>query len=145
MASRMFNRGMYEIINQTTNWATDNIDVLLVDSAYAFDPDQNVVDDIGVGAELSTANYVRKDLPAPTIAEDDTNDEVVLDAGNITWSALGPASGGPIVSGAVIFRNSGNDATSPLLAFLDFTNTQVNGGDFTVAWSSNGIIVSTSP
>lgn len=145
MASRMFNKGMYEIIAQLTDWATSNIDVLLVDDSYAFDPDQNFVSDIGVGAEVSTTNYTRKDLPGPTISENDPTDEVVLDANDITWSALGPASGGPIVAGAIIFRNSGADATSPLLAFLDFTDTQVNGGDFTVAWNANGIIVSTSP
>jgi hypothetical protein len=145
MASRMFNRGMYEIINQTTNWTTANIDVLLVDTSYAFDPDQKFVSDIGVGVELVTDNYTRKDLPGPTITEDDPSDSVILDADDITWTALGPATGGPVVAGAIIFRNSGADGSSPLLAFLDFTDTQLNGGDFTVAWSANGIVVSTSP
>jgi hypothetical protein len=140
----MYNRGMFEIINQTTNWTSANIDVLLLTSAYAFNPDSNFVSDI-VASEISTTGYVRKDLTGPTITEDDTLDAVVLDGDNVVWTALGPASGGPIVGGATIFRNTGADGTSPVITFGDFTDTQVNGGDFTVAWAATGIIVATSP
>lgn len=144
MPSRMYNRGMYEVINQTTNWDTSDIEVLLVVSTYAFDPDSNFVSDI-VADEISTTNYARQDLANTTITEDDAADSVILDADDNVWAALGPPAAGPVVGGAVEFRNTGNDATSPLINFSDFTDTQVNGGNFTVAWATAGIIVATSP
>lgn len=145
MASRMYNRGMYEIINQTTNWDTGDIRVLMVDDSYSFDPDSNFVSDVSAD-EISTTNYVRKVLQNTTITEDDANDEVLMEADDETWTDLGPATGGPIVAGVVIFRHTGVDTTAPLITFIDFTDTQVNGGDFTVDWDdTNGIIKSTSP
>lgn len=144
MASRMFNRGMFEIINQTTNFDTGAIVMMLMTSAYSFNPDSNFVSDI-VANELSTTNYARQTLANTTITEDDTNDRVVLDADDVTINNLGPASGGPTVGGAIIERNTGADASSPLLSFNDFTDTQVNGGNFTVQWASGGLITATSP
>lgn len=145
MASRMYNRGMYEIINQTTNWATGDIRILLVDSAYVFDPDDNFVADV-VANELSTAGYVRQVLDNATITEDDAGDAVVLDGDNEVWTALGPPAGGPTIGGAVIYRNNaGVDATSPVITFGDLTDTVVNGGDITVVWPVAGIVVTTSP
>ncbi len=143
MASRMYNRGMFEIINQTTNWATADIRILLVTSTYSFDPDENFVVDIS--DELSTTNYARQAIDNATITEDDTGDSVDLDADDEVFSSLGPASGGPTIGGAVIFRHTGSDATAPVLTFEDLTNTDVNGGDITVTWPTAGIIVTTSP
>ncbi len=144
IGSRMYNRGMFEIIGQTTNWDTADIEVMLLASSYSFNPDSNVVSDI-VASEISTTNYARQNIANTTITEDDTGDRVVLDGDNNLWTALGPGSGGPIVGSAVAIRNTGADATSPVLANLGVANTQVNGGDFTVAWNTNGIVVATSP
>lgn len=144
MASRMYNKGMFEITNQSTDWDTGDIRVLLVDDTYVFDPDHNFVSDV-VGEEISTTNYVRKVLQNTTVTEDDAGDEVILDADNETWTALGPPAGGPTVGGAVIYRNTGADGTSPLISFGDLTDTVVNGGDFTVNWPAAGIIVQSSP
>jgi hypothetical protein len=144
MASRMFNRGMYEMINQTTNFDTGSIIMMLMTSAYSFDPDSDFVSDISAN-ELSTTNYARQTLANTTITLDDTNDRVVLDADDVTINNLGPSSGGPTVGGAITERSTGVDSTSPLICFSDFTDTVVNGGNFTVQWSVNGLITATSP
>jgi hypothetical protein len=144
IGSRMFNRGMFSIINQETNFDTADIEVMLLASSYSFNPDSNVVSDI-VASEISTTNYARQNVANTTVTESDAADSVVLDGDNNLWTALGPGSGGPIVGSAALFRNTGSDATSPLLVNLGFANTQVNGGDFTVAYNAAGMIVTTSP
>lgn len=144
MASRMYNKGMYEIIAQFTDWDTGDIRVLLVDDSYTFNPDHNFVSDV-VGDEIATANYVRKVLANTTIVEDDANDAVVVDADDVTWTALGPPVGGPTVGGIIPFRHTGNDATAPIISFGDLTDFVVNGGDFTNEWDTNGVFRATSP
>jgi hypothetical protein len=139
----MYNHGMYEIINQTTNWATADIRILLVDETYVFDPDDNFVSDIG--GEIVTAGYVRQVLDNATITEDDAGDSVVLDGDDEVFSAIGPPAGGPTIGGAVLYRNTGADGTSPVVTFGDLTDTVVNGGDITIVWPTAGIVVSTSP
>jgi len=140
----MYNGGMYQIINQTTNWATADIRVLLVNSAYAQNKDSVFVSDVTAN-EISTTNYVRKVLAGLSITQDDTNDRIVLDATDPVWTALGPGTGGPTIGGVVAFRNTGADGTSPLLSLNDLPDTQVNGSDLTVVWNAAGVITATSP
>lgn len=140
----LYNRGMQEILGTGTDWATSNIDLLLVDETYTFDRDDNFVSDIS--GEISTTNYARQSMASLTQTENDTDDRVDFDADDVTFTALGPATGGPTVGGAVIFRNvADTDATSPVLAFVDLVNTQVNGSDFTIQWNANGVFNATSP
>lgn len=143
MTSHVYNHGMYEIIAQSTNWATADIRILLVDSGYAYDPDDNFVSDV-VASELSTTGYARQVLDNTTITEDDAGDAVVLDADNEVYAAIGVPVGGPTLGGAVLYRNTGVDATSPVISFEDVTNTVLNGGALTITWPAAGIVVTTS-
>lgn len=143
MTSHMYNRGMFEIINQTTNWATADLRAMLLDNVAVFDPDDNFVSDL-VADEISTSGYARQALDNTTITEDDAGDEVVLDADDEVWTGIGPPTGGPTIGSVVIFREVGTDATDPVICFGDLTNTTVNGGDITIAWPATGIVTTTS-
>ena len=63
----------------------------------------------------------------------------VFDADDVTFLAV---SGSQVVS-LVIYIDTGNPATSPLVAFIDtgVTNLPVtpNGGDISITWNSTGI------
>lgn len=63
----------------------------------------------------------------------------VFDADDVTFTAV---TGSQVVA-LVIYIDSGNAATSPVVAFLDtgITNLPVvpNGGDITITWNSTGI------
>lgn len=141
----LYNRGKLILVDGTVDWtgATD-VEVMLVDDTYVFDPDQNFVDEGGgtgpIADEISTTNYARQNLGTRTLTEDDTNDRVVFDAADFSIAALGPASGGPTIGGAIIFVNAGGaDTANPLIAFIDLTDTTVNGATFTIQWSASGI------
>ncbi len=139
------NRGMNELLTGGTTWTTDNIDLLMVDDTHVYSADNNFVSDVSAD-EISTTNYARQDIASPTVTEDDTNDQVTFDAADVTISALGPASAGPTIGGAYWFRNSGADATSPLIYYADLTDTQVNGSDFTIQWdATDGVFYADSP
>lgn len=63
----------------------------------------------------------------------------IFDADDVTFTAV---TGSQVVA-LVIYIDSGNAATSPVVAFLDtgITNLPVvpNGGDISVTWNSTGI------
>jgi hypothetical protein len=116
---------------------------MLVSSAYTFSPDHNFVSDVSAD-EISVTGYTggfagagRKTLSAKTFTEDDANDWAYLDADDIVWNTLGA---GATIGGAILIKEVTNDAASPLLAFMDLTNTSTNGGDITVSWNASGIM-----
>ena len=63
----------------------------------------------------------------------------VFDGADVTFTAV---TGSQVVS-LVIYIDTGNAATSPLVAFIDtgVTNLPVlpNGGDITITWNASGI------
>lgn len=139
-----YNRGIFEIIAQTTNLDTGAILILLLSSTASFNRDDDFVSGI-VANEISTTGYSRQTLANTTIALDDTNDRVTFDADNVAYTALGPSSGGPIIGFAVVYRNTGADASSPLLINYDLVDTQTNGSDLTIQWNAVGLSTFTSP
>ena len=141
----LFNRGIQVLSDGDSTWSGGgDIEIMLMGTAYSFNRDSDFVSDISAN-EISTTNYARQNVSGRTITTDDTNDRVVYDASDNLFANLGPASGGPTVGSCVHERNTGADGTSPLINHLDFTDTVVNGGNFTVQYASTGCILGTSP
>lgn len=127
----------------------DTIKVLLVTSGVTVNADHDFVADL-VASEISTTNYTggfggagRKALASRTLARNLALDRGEFGAAGLTWTALGPASGGPTIGGAVVFKELTSDALSPLIAFLAVTNTQVNGGDGILSFSGGLVLTLT--
>lgn len=155
MASLVYQSGLAKMLGMATavSYLSDTIKVMLVGTATAYTPnkDHDFVDQAGandpVDSEISTTNYVggfggagRKTLASKTISANDTNDRVELDAADVVWTALGPASGGPTLAAAIIIKEVTNDAASPMFCYQDFTDTVVNGGDVTLSFASGGFL-----
>lgn len=146
MASVMYNRGKANFVNGTVDWDTDtDLKIMLLETTTTTptNPDHNFVSAI-VADEFSDTNYTggfggagRKTLASKAVNQDDTNDRAECDAADVTWTALGGTSS---VVGAVIFKEITNDASSPLICFIDLADTATNGGDFTIQWNAEGII-----
>ncbi len=137
MPNLMYNSGKMELTTNTS-WTGSVIQIALVSSTYSENADHNSLTDI-TASELQTTNYVRITLASRTQTEDDTNDWVSFDAADPTWTSLGPPTNGATVHGAVIFRSGSTSGTSPLICFLDLTNTQVNGSNVTINFPAAGI------
>jgi hypothetical protein len=118
-------------------WTTATQRVLLVSTAYTFDADHATLADVS-GSEIGVSGYARATIASPTATHDDANNRTVLDAADVTFTALGA---GATIGGAVVFKRvGGSDAsTDPLIAFVDLNDLILNGSDVLVAWSASGI------
>jgi hypothetical protein len=127
MANALYDKGRQSFLEGAINWDTDDIRVILVDtSAYTVDlVNDNALDDVAAGARIATSAAL-----AGTTATDG-----IADATDIVFTAVTGAS----VEALVIYKHTGVESTSLLIAYLD-TGTNIpftpNGGDVTIQWSS---------
>lgn len=151
MASNWFTSGVEKITNGALTYLSSTWKMLLLGTATAYTPnvDHDFLDMGGANdptdSEISTTNYVggfagggRKTLASKTITTVDASDRVEYSSAGITWTALGPATAGPTVAAGIIANELTNDAASVILIYVDVTDTQVNGGDFTVNPGTGG-------
>jgi hypothetical protein len=151
MASNVYTSGVEKITNGTLTYLSSTWKMMLLGIATVYTPnvDHDFVDMAGandpIDSEISTTNYVggfagggRKTLASKTITTVDGSDRVEYSSAGFTWTNLGPSTGGPTPAYGLIINELTNDAASQLLALCDFTDTQVNSGDFTVNPGTGG-------
>ena len=131
MADFVFTRGIAELFKADTDLDTADLRVLLLTSTYTQNKDNNFVADLG--NELTVGGYARQTLTGETVTEDDANDQVYLDANDPLFAALAT---GETIGWMVLFRQTGADATAPVLCAYDVTNTPTNGSDVTVQFAA---------
>lgn len=104
---------------------SDNIKVMLVAVAQAYDQAHQYV------SALTPANIIARsgNLASKSVTSG------VFDAADVTFVAAPAGS----QCNLILYKDTGNDSTSPLIAFLD-TGTGLpvttNGGDVIVAWDN---------
>ena len=127
MANALFDKARQRFLEGQFNWNTDTIKAVLVDtgtytvnlSAHEF------LSDIGTGARISTSGaFTGK-----------TTTGGAADANDITFTSVTGAS----IEAIVLYKDTGTDSTSPLIAFID-TATGLpitpNGGDIIITWDT---------
>lgn len=77
-------------------------------------------------------------LASQAVTQDNTNNRGAFDAADVTWSALGPLS--PATPSHAIVRNSDTNA---LIGYFELGSTATNGGNYTLQFGANGIILLT--
>lgn len=82
-------------------------------------------------------------LAGQATAQDDTNDRGSFDGTDETWTSLGALS--PATPSHTIMYDDTPAApqADPLIAYWVLGTTATNGGDFTLQWGANGIILLT--
>lgn len=129
MANQLYPKGRNKFALGDIHWkavAGDTIKVSLVDLAdYAFDVAHEFVDpSLPVAARVSTVTMTLIDPVGG-----------VCDANDVTF----PTVTGDQCEALVIWKDTGLETTSPLLAFIDSATglpVTPNGGDITVTWDS---------
>jgi hypothetical protein len=132
MASFVTNRGARNLLRDgaaSITFASDTIKARLVASSFTPTKDDTVLTGY-------TAIGTDQTLGGKTFTEDTTNDRIVFDADNPTWTAV---AGGSTVGWVAIFKFVTNDADSIPIAIIDVTDTATNGGDITVTFAATGI------
>lgn len=140
MASGVYNLAKGRLGDGTIDWdGSATFRVLLVDSTYTFEPDNQFVSDVSA-KEIAPSGYARQTLTGRTVTVDQTNDRAVYDATDTAFGALGT---GATIGGAIVYQRVGADDSTPsddiLIAFLDCPDAPTNGGTITVQYAATGV------
>ena len=129
MANKLYPLGAQKILSAAINLSTDTIKAVLVPATYTFSAAHEFLSNLGtvVGAAATLANK--------TVAGG------VFDADNTEFSAVASGSTATFV---VLFKDTGNPTTSPLIFFVDTLTgfpMATNGGYITVKWDDGAMKV----
>ena len=127
MANTLFDFARQRFLEAQINWMTDTIKVILV-STSAYTPQTAVhqyLSDISGSARIAG--------PVTLTAKATTGG--AADAADATFTSVSGAT----INAIVIYKDTGTEATSPLLAYID-TATGLpltpNGGDVIITWDN---------
>ena len=127
MANTLYDYARQRFLEAQINWMTDTIKVILVDTG-AYTPQTAVhqyLADIPISARIA----------GPVTLTSKSTAGGAADAADCTFTSVTGAS----IEAIVIYSDSGTEATSPLLAYID-TATGLpitpNGGDIIVTWDN---------
>lgn len=121
------------------DWATDTFKLALCTSAYA--PNQgtdeffsDVTNEIAAGGGYPAGGFT---ITGESLSYDSGTREQRQDAADVSVAALTPASP---YRYAVLYKDAGTPATSPLIGYINFGSDQDPAGlPFAVQWSTLGI------
>ncbi len=126
MANQLYNKGRQKFLEGNIEWLTDDIKCVLVDTDdYTLDiaNDEFLSDIIAGGRVATSSNFTGKSSTNGT-----------ADAADITFIAVT----GDQSEALVIYKDTGLDTTSPLIAFMD-TATGLpitpDGNNINVVWA----------
>ena len=127
MANALYDKGREKFLRGEVSWNSDDIKVVLVDLAdYTQDlANDEFLSDIAVAGRVATS---------PNLSSKITTDGVA-DAADVTFSLVT----GDQSEAIVIYKDTGLDSTSPLIAFIDTATglpVTPNGGDITVQFDN---------
>lgn len=126
MANALYAKGRNAFLIGAIDWVNDSINVVLVDTAdYTVDlANHDSLADIPVAARVSTTSLASK-----------TAVDGVADAGDATFTTVT----GDEAEALVIYKNTGVEGTSTLIAYIDNASglpVLPNTGDIIVQWDS---------
>ena len=139
MPSKLYGNFLKQALNKEIDWDSDTIKVALLSSSYTPNQDtHDYYDDVSAN-EVTGTGYTTGGitLASKTSTYDGTNNVIVLDAADVTWS-----SSTITARYAVVYDDSGASAAAKaLIGYVDFGSDQSStNGNFTITWDSTGIV-----
>lgn len=137
MASWVYPIANDEFLNGDIDLAADTIKAVLVDAAdYTYSNAHNFLDDVPSGARATNGTGT---LASKTIGT--SGNVTTFDAADLTLTAV---TGDPSEA-VVIYKDTGAEATSQLIAYLELSSAVTpNGGNITLQWNASGLFTITS-
>jgi hypothetical protein len=131
MANAVYPLAKKALLDADIDLLTDTIKIVLCDSGYTYNTAHDNLDDITAGARVATSSALASK----------TTTGGAFDAADVTFTALT----GDTVTSWVLFKDSGTESTSKLIAYFDtvsgggaFSFTP-SGGDLTLSFGASGI------
>ncbi len=138
MANVVYNAFKSGLMEGVFNLNSDTIKIALVTSSYSPDIDTHIYFGSVTNEVAGTLGYTSggATLANGTVTMGTAADKGVYDADNVTWGTSTITA-----RGAVLYKSTGTAASSPLIAYFDFTTDQSSSsGNFTIQWNASGII-----
>ena len=128
MANALYDKGRQGFLDGDISWSGDNIKVTLIDmNDY---PTKDITSDTFYSVIPVAARVAESDNLA---SKDSSNG--VADADDVVFQSVS----GDQAEALVIWKDTGNEASSPLIAFIDVATglpVTPNNGDITVQWDN---------
>lgn len=132
MANTLYDKARQRFLEGQINWNTDTIQVLLIDTGV-YTPNfsgHEFLSDVGTSARIGPGGT----QVGVTMTGKATTGGAA-DAADVTFTSVS----GPSIEAILIYKWTGDQSTSPLIAFID-TGTGLpitpNGGDIIVTWDN---------
>lgn len=125
MASQLYPKGAAHILGLATkvDFVADNIKILFYSSAFS--SAHEFVSDLTGGSIIARSG----NLAGKTVTSG------VLDANDLTVTAVS----GSAFTHVILYKDSGADASSPLVAIFDIASFTPTGGDISVIFNASGL------
>jgi hypothetical protein len=125
VASQLYPKGAAHLLGLATkaDLVADNIKILFYSSA--FNSGHEFVSDLTGGSIIARSG----NLAGKTVTGG------VFDANDLTVTAVS----GSAFTHVILYKDSGSDATSPLIAIFDVASFTPNGGDINVVFNASGL------
>lgn len=127
MANTLYDKARQRFLEAQINWMTDTVKAILVDTG-AYTP-QTAIHEYLADIPLSAR------IAGPVTLTAKATTSGAADAADSTFTSVS----GPSIEAIVIYIDTGTEATSPLVAYID-TATGLpitpNGGDIIVTWDN---------
>jgi hydroxyethylthiazole kinase-like sugar kinase family protein len=127
VANALYPSGRNAGLTGNLDWVNDDFRVVLVDSGYVYSDAHDNLDDVTAGLRVATSGAMAGKSASGGVA----------DATNTTLTAVS----GDDIAGIIIYRHTGVESTSFLLAYYDslaagtMIDVSPDGTDITVVWS----------
>jgi len=136
MANALYPKWKEQLLQFTANnnLSAGTVKVALVDTGVYTYASSDQFYDAGTGSDVQSAT-----VGTPQTIGSKTFTNGVFDGADVTF----PTVSGSTVEALVIYIDTGTPTTSPLVAYIDTSVTNLpvtpNGGDITVTWNASGI------
>lgn len=141
MATAVYNSYKANAMRGNINLQNDKIRMILSTSAYSpnIDLDMYYSQLVTSGVETSCGGGYQTSgvlLTNKVVYQDNASNVGIFDADDVVFPSSTIAA-----KGAVLFKDTGSSATSPLICYLDFGTTRASvNGTYTISWDTSGIL-----
>jgi hypothetical protein len=123
------------------DWVTDTIKCTLHTATYAPNQDthtfaSDLTNELATGGGYTAGGVT---LASKTTAYDSATNQTRLDAADVSWAGMSNT-----FRYAVVWKDTGTAATSPLIGFVDLGATTITGTTFSIQWDPLGVVVLTA-
>jgi hypothetical protein len=144
MASTFYTYGLLasKLLAGDIDFENDTIKIMMTTSSYSPNQDTHEFKD-DVTNEVSGTAYSSggATLSNKSVGYTGGTNVTKVDADDVTWSSSTIAN----ARIAVIYKDTGNAATSPLIGYTDFgADKSTDNGDFTITFDADGIFTLTT-